>query len=70
MFETITELKNRVMPVLKIKSKELNNSVTPDYIFEDLSKNKWRKNTNLHLFEIVRDILNYQNKESDKSETE
>lgn len=63
MFATIQELKDRVRLVLKIKSKALEAkgyNKTPDEIFEDLSLNKWSKSQDLHLYDIVDDILKYE----------
>lgn len=72
MFESIEELKQRVMPALKIRTNELINEnikTTPDDIFKDLSNKKWKTNKDLHLYEIVNDILNYKSKESDNNES-
>ena len=69
MFKTIDELKKRVMPALKIRAHEINqnndNNITPDEIFNKLSKNKWKNNKNLHLYEIVEDILKYEESDND-----
>lgn len=73
MFESISELKTRVKPVLKIKEKELkkqNINISSNDIFTDLVNNNWKKQKNLHLCDIVNDIINYQTEERDLDETE
>lgn len=60
-FDSITELYKRVLPALRSKKKELTISklsfVTEKDIWDYLRNNKWNKETNLTLFDIVNDIL-------------
>ena len=59
-FESVQELKDRVMPALKMKEEKLK-SEGFDFSSEDiwfyLKQNKWTKSRNLTLNEIVNDIL-------------
>ena len=61
-FESAQELKERVMPALKIKEERLKNEGF-DVSFEDiwfyLKQNKWSNSKNLTLNEIVNDILKF-----------
>ena len=60
-FDSITELYRRVLPALRSKKKELTINklpfVTEKDIWDYLRNNKWNKETNLTLFDIVNDIL-------------
>lgn len=61
-FESILELKARVMPALLKRSddlKILGYDVTPDDIWNYFKMNKWCRTENLSLNEIVNDILKY-----------
>ena len=64
-FNSINDLYNRVLPALKSKRKELKknsiNYITEKDIWLVLSKNKWQKEKNLTLADIVDDILNIDN---------
>ena len=59
-FGSVLELKNRVMPALKMKEERLRNEGF-DFSAEDiwfyLKQNKWIKSKNLTLNEVVNDIL-------------
>ena len=59
-FESVSELKSRVMPALKMKEERLKLDGY-DFSSEDiwfyLRQNKWSKSKNLTLNEIVNDIL-------------
>ena len=63
-FETLDELKKRIMPAIETKIKELKanyyNEITEEDIWEYL-KIKWKKEKNLTLYDIVNDILNIDN---------
>ncbi len=59
-FNTLEELKTRVMPALKIKEEyymRKNKDYTVDDIWFYLTLKKWKKSKNLTLNEIVNDIL-------------
>lgn len=59
-FESALDLKNRVMPALKMKEERLRTEgydVTSEDIWFYLRQNKWTKSKNLTLNEIVNDIL-------------
>lgn len=62
-FSSLQELKIRILPALKIKTREIYRNyqitITPDAIFYQLAKTKWQKATDLSLAEIVDDILKY-----------
>lgn len=65
-FNNLEELKKRIMPAIQTKQKELNKKykiVTQDDIWNYLIKTKWKKSTNLTLYDIVNDILNLNNEE-------
>lgn len=65
-FKNLDELKKRIMPAIQTKQKELNKKykiVTQDDIWNYLIKTKWKKSTNLTLYDIVNDILNLNNEE-------
>lgn len=65
-FKNLEELKKRIMPAIQTKQKELNKKykiVTQDDIWNYLIKTKWKKSTNLTLYDIVNDILNLNNEE-------
>ena len=63
-FETLDELKKRIMPAIETKIKELKanyyNDITEEDIWEYL-KIKWRVERELTLYDIVNDILNLDN---------
>ena len=59
-FESVLELKQRVMPALKMKEERLKNEgydITTEDIWFYLKQNKWTKSKNLTLNEVVNDIL-------------
>ncbi len=59
-FESALDLKNRVMPALKMKEERLRTEgydFTSEDIWFYLRQNKWTKSKNLTLNEIVNDIL-------------
>ncbi len=59
-FKSEEELKNRVIPALKMKKELLQQQgiyLTTDDIWDYLKTKKWRKSKNLALNEIVNDIL-------------
>jgi len=59
-FNSLSELKKKVFPVLSIKRKyflKLGYSVTEDEIFEILTENKWKKSKDLRFFKIINDII-------------
>lgn len=60
-FDSIAALYKRVLPALRSKKKELAIQkfpfITEMDIWDCLRRNKWSKETNLTLFDIVNDIL-------------
>lgn len=60
-FNSVTELYKRVLPALRSKKKELVINklgfITEKDIWDFLRENKWSKEANLTLFDIVNDIL-------------
>lgn len=60
-FDSIAALYKRVLPALRSKKKELAVQklpfITEMDIWDCLRKNKWSKEANLTLFDIVNDIL-------------
>ena len=64
-FESVLELKNRVMPALLLKEENLRREGY-DVSFEDiwfyLKQNKWCKDKDLTLNEVVNDILKLDGK--------
>lgn len=56
-FNNLLELKERITPALTTKVKEINSYVTEDDIWNYL-KIKWKKSTNLTLYDIINDIIN------------
>lgn len=66
-FKNLEELKKRILPAIQTKLKELNKKqykiVTQDDIWNYLIKTKWKKSTDLTLYDIVNDILNLNNDE-------
>ena len=63
-FETLDELKKRIMPAIETKISEIKanyyNEVTTDDIWEYL-KTKWKTEKELTLYDIINDILNLDN---------
>lgn len=60
-FRSVEELKQRLMPALKVRRKELkkqNYIITEDELWDYFSNNFWKKATNLSLSMMVDDILN------------
>lgn len=57
-FNNLNELKNRLMPALRIKKEEINNkNITEEDIWNCLKDTKWRKSNDLSLSDMVNDIL-------------
>ncbi len=56
-FNNLQELKTRITPALNTKVKEINSYVTEEDIWNYL-KLKWKKETNLTLYDIINDIIN------------
>lgn len=59
-FKNIEELKNRMMPALRIRTKELREkkySVTEDELWEYFVR-IWQEHKNLTLYDLVDDVLN------------
>lgn len=62
-FKTQQELKKFLTPVLNLRVKSLKKEgieLDNTMLFERLKEEKWRKNSNLHLYEIVNDILHFK----------
>jgi len=60
-FETLEELKQRITPALKTKTKELkqnNYNIKEEDIWNYLIKTKWKKSKDLTLYDIINDIIN------------
>ena len=55
-FNNLLELKQRITPALITKVKEINSYVTEEDIWNYL-KIKWKKSTNLTLYDIINDII-------------
>ena len=66
-FNNLQELKKRVTPALDTKLKELKNYnynlITTEDIWNYLTKNKWKKSSNLTLYDIINDLLNLNNED-------
>ena len=63
-FNSLNELKQRVMPALKMKEERFlkeGKKITTEDIWLYLKNNKWMKSKNLSLNEIVNDILKLEN---------
>ena len=63
-FSNTEELKQRVMPALKLKEEQFqkqNKNITTEDIWFYLKVHKWTKSKNLTLNEIVNDILKLEN---------
>ena len=59
-FKNIEELKNRMMPVLRMRTQELrkkNYSVNEDELWEYFVR-IWQESRNLTLYDLVDDVLN------------
>ncbi len=59
-FKNIEELKARMMPALRIRTKELrekNYSISPDELWEYFVR-IWQEHKNLTLYDLVDDVLN------------
>lgn len=71
-FKNLLELKNRIEPAIKSKSKEFN-KIKEEEIWDYL-KSKWKKGTNLTLYDLINDIMNLKEfeieeyKRSDKND--
>lgn len=61
-FSSVKELYERLVPALKAKCKELRRInyyyIKEEDIWNYLKEYKWKKTSNLNLFEMVEDILN------------
>ena len=61
-FSSVKELYERLVPALKTKCKELRRInyyyIKEEDIWNYLKEYKWKKTSNLNLFEMVEDILN------------
>ncbi len=65
-FNSLAELKQRVMPALRKKESDFKlqgKSYTTEDIWFYLKQNKWIKSQNLSLNEIVNDILKLEEKD-------
>lgn len=65
-FKTQQELKKFLTPVLNLRVKSLKNEgieLDNSILFERLKMEKWKKKINLHLYEMVDDILHFKIKE-------
>ena len=63
-FNSLGELKQRVMPALKMKEERFlkeGKNITTEDIWLYLKNNKWMQSKNLSLNEIVNDILKLEN---------
>ena len=63
-FNSLSELKQRVMPALKMREERFQKegkNITAEDIWLYLKNNKWIKSKNLSLNEIVNDILKLEN---------
>ena len=61
-FNSLEELKNRLMPALRTKVSDLRRSrinINEDELWDILSKNKWSKAIDLTLGDMVNDILKF-----------
>lgn len=59
-FNSLSDLKNKVYPVLTIKKSyfsRIGYSVTENEIFDYLSENKWKRSKDLRFFQIINDII-------------
>lgn len=68
-FNSLQELKERVMPALKLKEEKLKiegYNFSCDDIWFYLKQNKWSKSRNLTLNEVVNDILKIEASSLDK----
>lgn len=62
-FHSQKELLEFLRPVLKMRSKQLKDAgifLSELEIFEYLKEKKWKNQKDLHIYEIVDDIENYQ----------
>lgn len=63
-FNSLDELKQRLMPALRTKVNDLKknkiSNINENEIWDLLSKNKWSKANGLTLGEMVNDILKFQ----------
>lgn len=60
-FQNQQELQNFVEPALKVRVKQLSEEHivwTEEELFEYLKEMKWKNKKDLHIYEIVHDILN------------
>lgn len=68
-FESIQELKERVMPALKMQEERLKFqgfNITTEDIWFYLKHHKWSKSKDLSLNEIVNDILKFKGENINK----
>lgn len=62
-FNSLNELKTRLLPALRNKKEELEKlgyKINEDDIWDDLALLKWSKSSNLKLNDMVNDILKYE----------
>lgn len=62
-FNSLNELKMRLLPALRNKKEELEKlgyKINEDDIWDDLALLKWSKSSNLKLNDMVNDILKYE----------
>lgn len=62
-FKTQDELKKFLTPVLNLRVKTLKKEgiiIDNTKLFDVLKKEKWKNDSNLHLFEIVDDIMHFK----------
>ena len=62
-FNSLDELKNRLMPALRTKVSDLRRSrinINEEELWDILSKNKWSKAVDLTLGDMVNDILKFE----------
>lgn len=60
-FKSVEELKNRLMPALKVRKRELkrdNCNITEEELWNYLLNKYWKNASNLSLAKMVDDILN------------
>jgi len=70
-FKTQDELKKFLTPVLNLRVKSLKKEgikIDNNILFNTLKKEKWQNDSNLHLYEIVNDILHFDIKNKYKNE--
>lgn len=60
-FNSVNELYSRLIPALKYKQRELKKEgcdyITYNDVWNYLKKTKWIKGSNLHLYEMINDVM-------------